>query len=183
MEVLMAIEQSPTPASGRVRVMSVDQSRDEGILAVTFVNGKSYELNVNNLSAAIKVDGLWHGLEQKLRDSAAGVKGNADEAYDLVSAVGNRLVAGEWAKTREGGGGTTSAYWIEAVMRLKGWTDKADAVQRLAGLADEKRDALKKHPQVVAMVAQIKAERAAAELERARASAGEGGSMEDLFAV
>lgn len=179
----MAIETQPTPASGRIRVMSVDQNRDEGILAVTFVNGKIYELNVSSLSDAIKVDGLWHGLEQKLRDSAAGVKGNADEALELVSAVGNRLVAGEWAKVREGGGGTTSAFWIEAVMRLKGWTDKADSVQRLAGLPDERREALKKHPQVAAMVAQIKAERAAAELEKARANADEGGSMDDLFAV
>lgn len=183
----MAIETQPTPASGRIRVMSVDQNRDEGILAVTFIGAsegkQSYELNVAALSDSIKTDGLWHGLEQKVRDAAAGVKGNADDAYDLVSAVGNRLVAGEWAKTREGGGGTTSAYWIEAVMRLKGWTDKADSVQRLAGLAEDKRDALKKHPQVVAMVAQIKAERAAAELAKANEAAQGGGSMDDLFAV
>jgi hypothetical protein len=129
----------------------------KGKLVLTFANGGKVECDPSALSAEIKDQLVLHGLTQKLRDSFAGAKGDANYAQAQAEGVWEALIAGEW--NRRGGGAFGGNLLAEAVARLKE-IEVSEARERLAGLTDDQREALKKSPSVKKMILTIKAERA-----------------------
>jgi hypothetical protein len=82
----------------------------EGILALNFSNGAALEVDINQLSPAIRLHAIFHGLKQKLCDAAAmsrdpetGKPATVEMKYAAVKEVYDRILAGEWNATREGG--------------------------------------------------------------------------------
>lgn len=128
----------------------------KGKLVFSFANGGGVEIDPSALSGEMKDQLVLHGLTQKIRDSFASAKGDANFAQAQAEGVCEALLSGEW--NRRGGGGFGGSLLAEAVARIKG-IEIGEAKERLAALSDEQRDALKKAASVKKEILAIKAER------------------------
>ena len=151
------------------RQSAITVERDEDVLVIDFANGKRIELRPATLGPDIREQAMFHGLKQKLVDAAAisrdpetGRSATVEDKFRAVSAVYERLLAGQWNATRgEGTGVGAGGLLFAALMRLypaKG----ADALREyLGGLTPGQQSALRKNPRVAPVIEEIKAERAA----------------------
>lgn len=176
----MSGEVQSIPASGRVKVTeSVSVSDDFKIIAFVFKDGAgTLTCNLNELSEEMQARGLEHGITQKLRDSFAGVKGNAKDAFANASEVWDNLTKGLWSTKGEGGDGA-SALYVEALCRMKGWEIEVGRPKIMA-MPEEWRKAAQKDPGVGAVISQIRLERAQEAVAKARDAAAKAGSAFDL---
>lgn len=136
-------------------------------LSVVFRHGKELTLEFDQLTAEIQRQALLHGLKQKLVDAAAisrnpetGRTATIEDKYDAVKEVYDRLLAGEWNKRREGGGGT-GGLLLQALVRLYPGKTREDLESFLAGKSRSEQAALRANPKVAAVIAEIQAERGA----------------------
>lgn len=121
-----------------------------------------------------------HGISQKLGDSYASAE-SSEDAQVLFNALLKRLTAGEWTKTREGSsGGTRSSQLLQALVRATGKSIE-DCADVLAGMDDDKKKALRSHPEVASALAAIKAELAATKADTLAKAAGDAPSLADLL--
>ena len=130
-----------------------------------FANGTVLELDCSQLNDSMRTHLMLHGASQKVGDSFAGVKGNFDEGIANAKAVIDQLVGGEWTGDREGGG-PRLAELAEAIARIKG-VDVEKARKAVEAASKEDRDGWRSNAKVKATVAKIRAEKAAAALEKA----------------
>ena len=93
-----------------------------GELTLTFGNGEQLTISADQLSADILGQALMHGLKQKLVDAAAisrnpdtGRSATIDDKYNAVREVYDRLLSGEWNKTREAGAGGSGGLLFRAL--------------------------------------------------------------------
>lgn len=149
---------------------TIDATIHEGFGGITlaFSNGESITITAAQLSPQIAAQALWHGVKQKLVDAAA-ISRNSDtgrsatvaDKFEAVREVYERLLAGQWNKTREGGGGNIGGLLLSALVRMY----PAKTVEQLRGFLDDKSDAekaaLRANPKIAAIIETIKAERAA----------------------
>ena len=151
-------------------------------LRLAFAGGEQLEITAGQLSADIRAQALVHGLKQKLVDAAAiprdtttGRSATAQDKFEAVREVYERLLAGEWNKRREGGAGAgEGGLLFEAVCRLYEGRRTAEQVRAfLAGKTAAEQAVMRAMPKVAVLIAEIKA-------ERARARVGAGGD-EGLF--
>lgn len=93
-----------------------------GSLELAFSNGETLTIRANDLSAQILGQCAMHGLKQKLCDAAAisrnpdtGRSATVSDKFNAVREVYDRLIAGQWNKTREGGAGATGGLLFRAL--------------------------------------------------------------------
>ena len=134
-------------------------------LRLTFANGQSLVLQVRDLSPAIIAQATMHGLKQKLVDAAAisrntetGRPASVADKYEAVREVYDRLLSGQWNKTREGGG-ATGGLLFRALCRMYDGKKTPEALREfLDGKTDGEKAALRKNPKVAAIIETIRAE-------------------------
>lgn len=143
-----------------------EKSWDEtGVVSFTFGNGKVLSIDTNKVPAETQLDLRCHGASQKIGDSYAGAKGNFAVGIANAQAVIDQLLAGAWNAEREGGAPRLGEL-AEAIARIKGVdVDKARAAVEKA--TDEQRKTWRSNAKVKLTLAQIRAEKAAKELEAA----------------
>ncbi len=132
------------------------------VLRLDFSNGETLSVDAGTLSDDIVRQGLMHGLKQKLVDAAAIVR-NPDtgrsatvaDKFDAVKEVYDRLLAGEWNKTREGG--PTGGLLLRALMTFQG-KDRETVKAWLDTKTDDQKAALRKNPKIAAIIATLKPE-------------------------
>lgn len=166
-------------ASGRQKVATVDVDEAFETHTFSFVNGPkgqavpALEFNLSSFTADLLKRLASHGVVQKVRDSYAGVKGDSQLAYQNAKEVLDNLLAGVWSTRGESEGtGGQGAMYIEAIAKIKGLPLEI-ARSKVAAMSDEWKKAAQKDPQIVAVVAQIKLERAQAAVDKARATASD----------
>lgn len=144
---------------------------DTKVVSIEFGNGEVLELNCGELSPEMQSQLMLHGAAQKIGDSYAGVKGNFSEGIANAKGVIEQLRAGEW----RGAGDEARprlAELAEAISRIKGAPlEKATAAVEKA--TDEQRKQWRSNAGVKAMIAKLRAEKAAKALEAAGDQAGE----------
>ena len=93
-----------------------------GALELAFSNGETLTIRANDLSAQILGQCAMHGLKQKLVDAAAisrnpdtGRSATVADKYAAVREVYDRLLSGEWNKTRETGAGGSGGLLFRAL--------------------------------------------------------------------
>jgi len=93
-----------------------------GALTLAFSNGAGFTVHMSDLTPEIATQCLMHGLKQKLCDAAAisrnpdtGRSATVGDKYNAVREVYDRLLAGQWNKTREGGAGATGGLLFRAL--------------------------------------------------------------------
>ena len=168
-------EGKPTPASGRIPVAKKDYDVATGDLSVLFGDGTKREINLGDIPGHVVTHLAMHGLSQKLGDSYASVKGNIQKAIELFDNTLAQLKQGEWAKARgENEGGARVTELAEAIARFKS-VPIEKAQQVVANATDENVKAWKASPKIKAVIAQIRAEKAAKRAEEADAEAEKAG--------
>lgn len=137
---------------------------------VTFTVGKvELECSLRALTPEMVSRLAVHGLNQKVGDSAAGLKTDAEILSALKATLAN-LTAGVWNSSGRG----TSSMLAEAVSRVMSIT-VAEAVAKLEKLDDEEHKKVTSHPKVMLEMLKIKSERTKL--------AAEGASVEGLASI
>lgn len=151
------------------KIKFADKSSEGTVATFTFGNGTVLTLDVANLSEDIQTELMLHGALQKIGDSYAGAAGDYDFALAQANKVIQNLQDGVWKSTREAGESKPKSG--ELVMALAELKSVAIEVMAAAveAMDDEKRKAVRSHPQVKAKIAAIRARKA----DEAAAKAGD----------
>lgn len=143
---------------------AITATLDGAVLTLAFSNGEAVSVDADTLSDDVRGYAMLHGLKQKLVDAAAiarnpdtGRSATIDDKFASVYEVAERLKAGAWNKTREGGEGTGgSSLLARALVQMTGKT-RAAIEEFLNGKTKEERTALRKNPKVAAIIAELQA--------------------------
>ena len=153
------------------------KSFEGNVLKIEFDGGQVVTLDVNALKPEIIERLVRHGVSQKVGDSYAGCE-TAQECFDAASAVVKDLLDGNWS-TRVAAGGPKATQLAEALARATGKA-LTDAITVLDGMDDDAKSNLRKHPVVKAKLAELKAEKAIANAEKAAGDA-DGADLSSLI--
>lgn len=133
------------------------------IMQLRFGNGSTMHVTGDDLKTVAGAC-FWHGAKQKLVDAAAmsrnpetGKSATIDDKEAAVREVFERLQAGEWNKTREGG--ATGGLLLRALLRMYDGRKSREEIETfLESKTDAEKAALRANPKVAAIIAEIKAE-------------------------
>jgi hypothetical protein len=139
---------------------------DSGIVTFTFGNGEVVTCDSNQIPEDTRKQLMLHGISQKVGDSFAGVKGNYAEGIGNAKDTVTQLLAGVWKAAREDDARPRLAELAEAIARIKQVPLEAATKAVEAGTEDQ-RKAWRSNAKVKAVIAQLRAEKAAAALEQA----------------
>lgn len=138
---------------------------DGQALTLSFANGETLTLRADWLNTDIQQQAMLHGLKQKLVDAAAisrnpetGRAASVEDKFQAVKTVYDRLLAGQWNATREGGG-ATGGLLLQALCRMYAGRKTAEELKAfLADKSDAEKTALRKNPRVAQIIDDIRAE-------------------------
>lgn len=151
----------------KVKFAEKEYDLDTGVVTFTFGNGRSIEVDSNSFPEEIRKQLMLHGIAQKLGDSYAGAKGDYSTAIQNVEDIIEQLRAGVWRAARgEGDARPRLAELAEAIARIKGAALEA-ATAAVEKATDDQRKQWRSNAKVKAVIAQIRAEKAAKALEDA----------------
>ena len=134
-------------------------------LALTFANGETLTMRGDALNSDVQQYAMMHGLKQKLVDAAAisrnpetGRPATVGDKNQAVKTVYDRLLAGQWNSTREGGG-NAGGLLFQALCRMYAGRKTPDQLREfLAAFSDAEKTALRKNPRVAQIIEDIRAE-------------------------
>ena len=138
--------------------------QQNGELSFKLGNGLTVEITPSECSDEIREAAMFHGFNQKIRDSAAGFSKTSDfsGAFSAMQSVVDNLLGGLW--NAKGGNGIGDL--VQAIANLKR-IDLDEAQGLVEELDDEQYKVVMGKPAVKADIARIKAERAAKVAEAA----------------
>ena len=147
----------------------------DGFVRFEFADGEFLQCTLDKIASADVMARLaLHGISQKVGDAYAGAE-SITEARALATSVWNNLVSGLWAVKATRGGKI-----VEALHRIT--KQPLDlCLEKFAGMSEDKKKALRKHPDIKRALAEIEAERAAALAEAASNSDEDVQDLGDLF--
>lgn len=134
-------------------------------LVLMFANGEELCIKASMLTVPMAQQAMMHGLKQKLVDAAAisrnpdtGRSATVDDKYNAVKEVYDRLLSGQWNKTRGEGGTGSGGLLYRALCIL--YADKTPEAIRafLAGKDAKQQAALRNNAKVAAIIATLKAD-------------------------
>lgn len=156
----------------------VSKTVSETGVTFEFHDGETLSANLSELSPDMVNKLAIHGLSQKVGDSYSGE--DAANCQTIAETTWKALVEGNWSTRAGGGGGPRISQLAEALSRATG-QEIQDCVAAIADMDDEQKKDLRAHPEIKAILAEIKLEKAKAEAEKAAGEASEGGA--DLGAM
>ena len=147
------------------RNATISAAINNNALTLTFANGETLIMHGDTLNSDMQRYAMMHGLKQKLVDAAAisrnpetGRAATVEDKYQAVKTVYDRLLAGQWNSTREGGG-ATGGLLLQALVRMYDGRKTPDELREfLAGKSDAEKTALRKNPRVATIIEEIRAE-------------------------
>ena len=153
----------------RETVVRVTLDNDGQVIGVFAGNDKPVVLvNVKKLTDEVRNAALFHGLKQKLVDSAAlsrdpktGKSATPAEKMAAVLETAANLASGIW-NTRGTGDGPSDGLLVTALCEMQPKKDPAKIREWVGGQDKAAQAALRANPKVAAIIARINTERAAA---------------------
>ena len=147
------------------RNTAITATIDGNTLTLTFANGETLIMRGDALNSDVQQYAMMHGLKQKLVDAAAisrnpetGRAASVEDKYQAVKTVYDRLLAGQWNATREGGG-NAGGLLLQALCRMYAGRKTVDELKAfLADKTDAEKTALRKNPRVAQIIEEIRAE-------------------------
>jgi hypothetical protein len=149
------------------KTIDATTSTDTMSLTLTFSNGETIVLTTAQISTDIANQAMLHGLKQKLVDAAAisrnpdtGRSATVDDKYNAVREVYDRLLSGQWNKSRGEGSSTSGGLLFRALCQM--YADKTpDAIKAfLDKKTPTEKAALRATPKIAAIIETIRAEKA-----------------------
>lgn len=147
------------------RTPAIDATITANVLHLAFSNGETVSVALSNLTPEIQHQCAMHGLKQKLVDAAAisrnpdtGRSATIDDKLNAVLEVANRLLSGQWNKTRDGGASTKGGLLFRALCLM--YADKTpDAIRAfLDKKTPAEKTALRNTAKIAAIIATLKEE-------------------------
>lgn len=139
---------------------------DTQTVEFTFESGDTRVLDLTRVPEETKLHLMLHGASQKGGDSYASAKGNTAEALTALDKVIDNLYAGLWTAGRgDGVAKPRTTELAEALARIKG-VELGVASAAVTNADEEQRKTWRGHSKVKAVIAQIRAEKAAAKLAK-----------------
>lgn len=163
---LFATDGAAASEGKKVKFCDKEYDMDTGLVSFSFGNGKSLDFDSNKCSPEIVKQLMLHGASQKIGDSFAGVKGNYAEGIQNAEDTIEQLYAGVWKAAREDDARPRLAELAEAISRIKGVPLEAATAAVEKG-TDDQRKTWRSNAKVKAVIAQLRAEKAAKALEEA----------------
>ena len=152
-------------ATTTTRTPAIEASIEQDAMALTFSNGITLRVYIDQLTPEIQRHALMHGLKQKLVDAAAisrnpdnGRSATIDDKYNAVREVYDRLLSGQWNKGRaDGESGATGGLLFRALCIV--YADKTpEAIREFLGKkTKEQQAALRVVPKIATIIEQLKA--------------------------
>jgi hypothetical protein len=144
----------------KAKIATVTVDTEHRILTFQFAHGKILSVSLAALSPDICHRLALHGLEQKIRDSYAGVS-TPEEAYGFASKVADALLAGQWSVRGQAEPRQDStellAQAVCAAAAAVGRTLELEAVKaRIKGLDRSALAKLRNDPRVAAELARLR---------------------------
>jgi len=154
-----------------------------------FGDGRVETFQLSDMSEEMLVQLALHGASQKIGDSYASAKKTCEDTgadptdWSQAQAAGviAQLLASDWT-VRVAGTSAVTDLATALAEAVEGCSIE-DAVARLADADADDKKALRKHPDIAAVLARIKSERAAAKLVQAEAKAGSGPDLSEFMAA
>lgn len=154
-----------TTTANNKRTTAITAEINETHLVFKGDNGRELRVSATDLSDDVRMQALMHGLKQKIGDAAAisrnpdtGRSATTDDKFDAMSEVLNRLLSGQWNKTREAGDGAgAGGLLFKALCKVKADKTPAEVRAYLEGRTKEEQAALRKVPAIAAAIEEIKA--------------------------
>lgn len=159
-------------------LISATHDADKNTLTFTVGDAGSFDIAIGDLPKELRNRALVHGLVQKISDAAAMPKSeltgdpkkDAKAKLDAMTAVRDRLVAGDWSRRAGEGAGPVAGLIFRAFSEFaenaakKAKKPVPDA-EKLRAFYDKKSRAeqlaLRNIPEVAAIIDRMKAERGA----------------------
>lgn len=134
-------------------------------LTLKFANGECLVLDIARVAQEVQNQAMLHGFKQKLLDAAAlsrnpetGRTATIEDKYQAVRTVYDRLLAGQWNATREGGG-PPGGLLLQALCRMYAGRKTQEELRAfLTEKSDAERTALRKNPRLATLIEAIRAE-------------------------
>lgn len=145
---------------------TIDATITNGTLHLAFSNGETIALAPEELNSDIRNAALLHGLKQKLVDAAAisrnpdtGRSATVDDKYNAVREVYERLLTGQWNKSRGEGSGTSGGLLFRALCQI--YSDKTpDAIRAfLDKKSPAEKAGLRATPKIAAVIDTLRSEK------------------------
>lgn len=144
-----------------------DVTESPTTLRMAFADGRMIYLSDGELERLLTTF-AWHGAKQKLIDAAAisrsketGKSATIADKFDAVNEVYQRLLSGQWNKPRESGDGAANGLLLSAMCRMyAGVMDAKAMAEWLDAKSTDEKAALRINPEIAAIMATIRAERA-----------------------
>lgn len=154
-----------TNANATTKIPAVAAAIDGDVMTLTFANGQELVVLPTMFTPEIVAQATTHGLKQKLVDAAAlsrnpytGRSATADDKYNAVKEVFDRLLTGHWNKPREGAVAVKGGLLFAALCRMQPGRPAEEIKSWLDDLTNEQKAALRKNPKVAATIAGIRSE-------------------------
>lgn len=127
-------------------------------------NGQTIDIEWADLTDEIKFRLMVHGLKQKVADAAAiprdvdtGRSATDADKINAMMAVAERLTAGDWNATREGGAGNAGGLLLRALMQLQPAKSRDELAAWLKGKSKAEQAALRASPKVAPIIDSLRA--------------------------
>lgn len=143
---------------------AIDAIQHGNGITLTFSNGAVIQCDVHNFDPVIIAQATLHGFKQKLVDAAAisrnpdtGRSATIDDKYQAVKEVYDRLMSGQWNKTRGDGTGSGTGGLLFRALCLHYPTKTAEAIRSfLDKKSATEKTALRNVPAIAAIIATLK---------------------------
>lgn len=150
-----------------VKTKFASKNTDNGVLTVTFGNGTVLTCALDDIPAELHRDLAMHGLSQMVGDSYASAKGDYAFATEQAQKKIDALLGGQLSQSRGSGESKPRVGELaKAVAKFKDLTEDA-ALELLGKLDEEKKKAVRNHPGIKAIIAEMRAASAKAAAEKA----------------
>lgn len=138
------------------KVLPFDVNGKAGVVACVLGNGLRVEVDAEMLSDDIRMRLMYHGLSQKLGDSAAGFSKDRDfsGAFAAIQQTADNLISGVWASRASSG----TSDLVAAIAELRGVEVEA-AQAAVDKMTEDQVSAVRKHPAIKEAIARMQAER------------------------
>lgn len=140
--------------------------------------------DLSKVSDEMLIQLALHGASQKIGDNYAGAKAATDGteidpnvwSFGQAESARDQIYSGDWNVRRAGGGAGAVSDLARAVAEAFPDYSLEEAVAKIADCSKEEKAALRKFPAIAVVLERLKAERAAAKLERLEAEAADADS-------
>ena len=148
------------------KIKFCEKTAEGTVVKFTFGNGTILSLDLSTLSEEIQTELMIHGALQKIGDSYASAGGDYAFGEAAASKVITNLEAGQWGAPRAGGDGKKSVGELATALAELQGVPVEQVSAALEAATEEQRKAFRAHPAIKAKIAEIRAAKAAAALQK-----------------